>query len=279
MFKVKRIISVLFIWAFIVTVCSGENLQTYIGTKAPGVAKEVGDIVFNDGSATPYTEDLSLTDAQKVAAIAVIYYKGTDFNNSGDTTTIRTLGVGLKHDTSGIAWCLETADAYDKDIEAIGCVGGNREQSYLYTGDRNGSDNFEVIATFKGVNDTEIETNYPAFYFAKNYKNQKIGSETSSRIISGSEFENGWYLPSIPELDWIYECMYGSVKRLNIDAIIELCGGDKFDSNWYWSSNQAGISPMICLKCAFGIYFGDGCCYDCYRFVNERSVCAIREFN
>lgn len=43
------------------------------GTKAPGVAKAVGDIVFNDGSATPYTATLTLTPEQKAAAIAVIF--------------------------------------------------------------------------------------------------------------------------------------------------------------------------------------------------------------
>ena len=53
----------------------------YIGTKAPSEAKAVGDIVFSDGSATPYSADLELTDEQKAAAIAVIFYAGT-----GDAT-------------------------------------------------------------------------------------------------------------------------------------------------------------------------------------------------
>ena len=49
----------------------------YIGTKAPTETKAVGDIVFTDGSATPYSADLELTDEQKAAAIAVIFYAGT----------------------------------------------------------------------------------------------------------------------------------------------------------------------------------------------------------
>ena len=44
---------------------------------------EVGDIVFSDGSATPYSNTLSLSDAQKGAAIAIIFYKGTTLNKPG----------------------------------------------------------------------------------------------------------------------------------------------------------------------------------------------------
>lgn len=76
----------------------GGTTPTYIGTKNPTDAKAVGDIVFNDGSATPYTADLKLTPEQKDAAIAVIFYVGTglnsDVNGVANTTTSRILGVG-----------------------------------------------------------------------------------------------------------------------------------------------------------------------------------------
>ena len=39
--------------------------RIYIGTKAPTETKIVGDIMFSDGSATPYTADLELTSEQK----------------------------------------------------------------------------------------------------------------------------------------------------------------------------------------------------------------------
>ena len=46
---------------------------TYIGTKSPAEARAKFDIVFNDGSAVAYSEELTLTDEQKAAVIAVIY--------------------------------------------------------------------------------------------------------------------------------------------------------------------------------------------------------------
>ena len=53
---------------------SGEGGGSgYIGSKAPDEAKAVGDIVFTDGSATPYVAGLTLTDNQKSKSIAVIY--------------------------------------------------------------------------------------------------------------------------------------------------------------------------------------------------------------
>ena len=106
---------------------------------------EVGDIVFKDGSATPYTEDLTLTDSEKKAVIAIIFYKGTGLNSdiyegtdesgtvtwtTGDTTTVRTLGVGLRHGSRTQKWCeanLQShtenynAHAYSRDIKTIQC--------------------------------------------------------------------------------------------------------------------------------------------------------------
>ncbi|MBQ9626127.1 MAG: hypothetical protein IJR40_03020 [Treponema sp.] len=87
---------------------STPSTPTYLGTKAPSEPKEVGDIVFNDGSAMAYTDFAALSDeeknAKKASAIALIFYKGTGLNSGDDTTTSRTLGVGLKH-SDKIRWC------------------------------------------------------------------------------------------------------------------------------------------------------------------------------
>ena len=49
------------------------NGPTYYGSNAPGSTLSVGDIVFNDGSSMPYSSTMSLSDAQKAAAVAVIF--------------------------------------------------------------------------------------------------------------------------------------------------------------------------------------------------------------
>lgn len=114
---------------------SGSN-ATYIGTKAPNLAKAVGDIVFSDGSASAYTE--TLTDAQKTAAVAVIF----DASNK--------LGVGLET-ASRKAWCENSANA-------------NNVGTYA-TSESDGKANTNEITALSDYS----EANYPAFYFAASY--------------------------------------------------------------------------------------------------------------
>lgn len=249
-----------------------------IGTKAGPDA--VGDIVFNDGSATPYSESLNLTEAQQKAAIAVIFYKGTELNNdaddgTSDTTTVRTLGVGLVHNTTGLSWCLDTAMAYNINITTIQCtITGSGASTMEYAGDKNGSNNFDQIKAMLGINDdTSITGNYPAFEYAINYKNQKIGSESKSRI-EGTSYENGWYLPSYAELAEIYKACDNTTIPLN--SVIEKCGTDvvQFDMNAnHWSSSQYASDNKWACRFHFLWLFDQ---YD--KVNNDSHVCAIREF-
>ena len=252
--------------AFVVTGCSngndiskdGHSFISYMGTKEPSVPKEVGDIVFNDGSATPYTPQLTLSNEQKAAAIAIIFYKGTGLNNGDDTTTSRTLGVGLKHDKTGREWCLNSANAYSKDITTI------RDD------DKNGSDNLSQIATFLSApgsgttDDTGTTSNYPAFDFAITY------SSTATNL--GTTYANGWYLPSIAELYEIYNCRANNV---NIDDASSLCEGDTFSTSYYWSSSQYASVDNY----AYVLGFGNGGWYGYDKDNDCFYVCAIRAFN
>ena len=289
----KKIVILLLASVFIFASCSNGNNSSdgtgqngsgaYIGTKAPTVAKEVGDIVFNDGSAMAYTAFEALDDdaktAKKAAAIALIFYKGTGLNSDAadgtpDTTTSRTLGVGLKHDKKYPAWCLQSANAYGKNITTIQCPATGSAGALTFTGDKDGSNNLEQIKTFLSAegsgttDDTETAANYPAFYFAKNY------STTATNL--GTAYASGWYLPSIAELFQIYACRADSTNGFDIDAASYALGGNKFEDSlypYYWSSSQhEHISGE-----AYGLDFADGVWYS-YKSKGS-CVCAIREFN
>ena len=238
------------------TTTTSTTTATYFGTKSPTDPKAVNDIVFNDGSATPYTSGLTLTDAQKNAAVAMIFYKGTDCSNDGST---RTLGVGLKRSATGMQWCLNTANAYSIDINAIQCTPSYSAGIWTFTGDKDGSDNLTQIATvLAGNNDTETAGNYPAFEYAKNYG--------SSNGCAG-DYVNGWYLPSIAEIDQIWN------KKVDLEVAVALCGLSEFFSiPLFWSSSQTCISSAWQLAGAAGY----GCNYMDY-YVNYY-VCAVRAF-
>lgn len=223
---------------------------------------EVGDIIFNDGSAIPYTAQLTLSTEQQAAAIAIIFYKGNGLNSGDDTTTNRTLGVGLKHNRNGTAWCTINANAYSKIITTV------------LDDDKNGSDNLEQIATFLSNpsnntdNDTGTSAFYPAFYFAEYYSN------TATNL--GTIYASGWYLPSIAELDKIYACSEDTANGVDIDLASNLCGGDKFEDSWYWSSSQYASSDSLAYLLSFDIgarHYASKNGWDNYY------VCAIRAFN
>ena len=226
-----------------------------LGTKAPGVAKAVGDIVFNDGSATPYTAELTLSDEQKDAAIAVI------FKVDGG----KTLGVGLKHNRSGLAWCTKDAKAYNTNIKTIQCPATGSAGNLTFTGDTDGSDNLEQIASFlttaELADDTTDASKYPAFYFAKNYKNTATNLEAA--------YGNGWYLPTVAELFDIWK-----VKE-TVDAASSLCGGSQFGDSYYWSSSQSASYDNFACK----LYFANGAWDPSNKDINFNSVCAVRAFN
>ncbi|MCR4791013.1 MAG: InlB B-repeat-containing protein [Treponemataceae bacterium] len=254
---------------------------TYIGTKVPSVAKEVGDIVFTDGSAMSY-EDFTALDEdkrneKKTAAIALIFYKGTGLNSddsegNADTTTSRTLGVGLKH-TIKLAWALFSTNACQLNIETIQCPENEISGALIFTGDKNGSDNLEQIAAFltgAGVtDDTTTAENYPAFYFAKNYK------DTATNL-AGTAYENGWYFPSAAELYQIYACKVDSTNGFDIGEASESLGGSKFE-DFYFSSSQC---VSITLS-ASGLSYATGVCSSSGKAAarSNTRVCAIREFN
>ena len=256
---------------------TAQWIFNYIGTKATSESKTVGDIVFKDGSAMPYTVfnslDASEKETKKSSAIALIFYKGTELNSGNDTTTSRILGVGLKHNKDGLAWCrrdsdTDYADAWGKEITTIDCKQSGSIGAYTFTGDKNGSDNLEQMEEFEGIDDTSTPANYPAFYFGKNYK------DVTDSNIKDTPYENGWYLPSYAELFQIYACRADSTNGFDIDAASNALGGNTFGTSIYWSSSQyASIGND-----AFSFNFTNGFWDYGYKTTNYFYVCAIRAF-
>lgn len=244
----------------------GKKTLTYIGTKVPTEAKAVGDIVFSDGSATASTAELTLTDAQKEKAIAVIYkVDGT-----------KAYGVGLVHNKNGLAWCSSSANAYGNNIDTIQCAAddGGNAGNYTFNNatDKDGSKNLEQIekwlsAEGSGTSDDTkgdgAADRYPAFYFAMNYMDQ-AGSH-----VTGTAYASGWYLPSLAELFDIYK------EITTVDAALDKCNGSKFNNSVYWSSSQHASSNNN----AYIFDFYEKVWNSNDKDINFYYVCCIRAFN
>ena len=223
----------------------------------------VGDIILNDGSKVNYETAKNYTgsdlDGLKSKAIAVIF--------RADTASKKALGVGLKHNRSGLAWCTSDANAYNKNIETIQCPPSRDASNLTFTVDTDGSDNLEQIASFlktAGLADdttgTDADKRYPAFYFAKNYKT------TATNL--GAAYENGWYLPTVAELFDIWKV------KATVDAASSLCGGSQFGNSYYWSSSQYASHGNN----AYVLVFSKGDWNYDYKDASI-CVCAVRAFN
>ena len=172
----------------------------------------VYDIVFKDGSATAYTDDLTLDSIHQGAAIAVIFYIGTDCSNDDSE---RMLGLGFKQ--SGIKEFAGTGSS-SSDYSVIKCEPNNNTYPKTVSGssnDRDGRDNFSVLKEIM----TSC-TSFPAFEYADTY-----GTSILS-LPDTSPYATGWYLPTTAEFAQI--APYNDSERthmLKLQAIITACGG------------------------------------------------------
>ena len=207
-------------------------LPTYLGSKEPGEALAVGDIVFDDGSATPYAAGLTLNDAQKARAIAVFYYTGYGSAYTYDLGE-KTLGVGIKewkynqslglNGTAGTTpkWSIYAPS--DSTAEATG-IGADKiivpnEHYTIIEHQKNG------LLTLALMKENVPEYNVamgiipdsPVFYWAEHYGegSDKIGGDSAALP---SPYNSGWYLPGQEELKAIH------ANRATINSAFDAIG-------------------------------------------------------
>ncbi|MEE3411236.1 MAG: hypothetical protein VZQ47_01555 [Treponema sp.] len=197
------------------------SVRNVYGDKSAPTA--VGDIVFSDGTATPYSDSLVLDANQKTNAVAVIFYAG---DNSNPSLTTRMLGVGLK-EGSNLMWAPSGYPGYS--VGSYDATPNSRD---------NGSVNWGGVCGADSDAEANAATNYPAHNYANAY-----GVE-----ISG--VSSGWYLPAHREI----EALLGAKDTVN-NAIGKIGSpAVSVGSGPYWSStlwngsgtpyiNQATVVP------------------------------------
>lgn len=196
------------------------------------------DIVFSDGSATPYASDLTLTDDQKSAAIAVIFYAGANT----DVLGAKTIGVGLKNTqgetTKTLVWAPSGTTGYTTKFDEIICTpsdsGSGKAATATFTGDLDGSDNWAKVCAADTTAQANAATNYPAFNWVNNY--------ATTNFLTG-DYASGWYLPTVAELSMLYRV------KATVNAALEKAGGTKIADTAYWSSSQYSSSHTVLGMC------------------------------
>nr|MCR5699241.1 hypothetical protein [Treponemataceae bacterium] len=198
------------------------------------------------GTAIAYATDLTLTQEQKDAAIAVIFYIGTECDDEEDEGRVRMLGIGLE-DESPLAFATEASSLNACRIYPA---------SDTYYNGTNCIDKIKALILEQGEeDDTSTEENYPALYWAKNYK---------SSLLANTEFADGWYMPTYREHEKI-----ASSNQI-VEAVYSLCGKTR-TTDRLWCCDQIGweyatnalVFPIARIAVTNSTNYG---------------VCAIREF-
>ena len=159
--------------------------------------------------------------------------------------------IGLQKSASKLQWAPSRSTGYNTEFTNILCEVSSVYDSALtatFTGDTDGSDNWDEICAVDLEGTQDPATNYPAFNFAHTYG--------ATAGLTGTDYENGWYVPSIAELCEVYK------NKDVIQTSLTKAEGFEFgasDYSYYWSSSQR----PSCNDEAYDVDFYDGDVY-CY---------------
>ena len=162
--------------------------------------------------------------------------------------------IALHTSGSDLVWAKNGSTGYNKKFEGIICtpsktVNGAAETA-TFTGDTDGSDNWEYIKQQDPAGAADAATNYPAFQWVDQYNTQYAAQ------LGGINF--AWYMPSLAELCEVYKNR--AVINESLAKIYEL-GSDYADSSlgdyssYYWSSSQSSDSNYYAWSVNFSVGF------------------------
>ena len=161
----------------------------------------------------------------------------------------KSLGVGL-HRENRLCWARKGSTGESTLFEKIICkpsltYAWDYEDAVTFSGDKDGSNNWEYICSIDPEGTANAAANYPAFHWVNEY---------------GTKYNTGsqkWYMPSIAELHAVYktkEAIYASLKKihsLNSAYADWWTGTDPYYTNTYWSSSQHEDLPWNAFQIIF----------------------------
>ena len=153
---------------------------------------------------------------------------------------------------SNLEWAAYNTTGYNTKFEGIICTpsqtGSGAAQTATFTGDTDGSDNWEYIKQQDPAGAADAATNYPAFNWVNTYNTtyaDKLGIAKPA-----------WYMPSLAELCEVYKnrdainASLAKICDLGSDYAVSSLDGD----SRYWSSSQVSNNKDY----AWDVYFSDG---------------------
>ena len=170
--------------------------------------------------------------------------------------------IGLQESASTLMWAPSGTTGYGKKFTNIICTpsktGSGAASTATFTGDTDGSDNWEEICAVDPEGTQDAATNYPIFNFANTYG--------TTAGLTDTDYETGWYVPSIAELCEVYK------NKDVIQKSLTKASGFTIGTSYYWSSSQyASYSLNV-----YVVYFYDGGVYNSDKYLNTYGVLVLQ---
>ncbi|MGI5100516.1 fibronectin type III domain-containing protein [Treponema vincentii] len=176
------------------------------------------------------------------------------------------------HTESYLEWAMDGSTGYNTKFEGIICTpsqtGSGAAETATFTGDTDGSDNWEYIKQQDPAGAADAATNYPAFYWVNQYNTQYAAQ------LGGTNF--AWYMPSLAELCEVYKNRDAINESLaKIHGLDSGYADSTLDTSWYRSSSQDSYSNDY----AWDVNFSDGNVYFNLKYNYDYSrVCCLAGF-
>ena len=255
-----------------VTLTIPGTANDYTVTISYGSASKAGTFSVKDDTAYAVGKivlaDKTLVDKNDYSAI--------DSNNPpvGIICSINSYGVprmiALHTSGSGLRWAKDGSAGYTTKFEGIICkpstTGSGAAQTATFTGDTDGSDNWEYIKSIDPAGAADAATNYPAFHWVNQYNTQYAAQ------LGGTNF--AWYMPSLAELCEVYKNRAVINESLTkIRGLDSNYAGESLGTSWYWSSSQRSNYYYSAWHVGFEVgYVGNDDKY------NDNRVCCLAGF-
>ena len=178
--------------------------------------------------------------------------------------------IALHTSSSSLKWAKNGSTGYNTQFEGIICrssqAGYGAAQTATFTGDTDGSDNWEYIKQQDPAGAADAATNYPAFHWVNQYNTQYAAQ------LGGTNF--AWYMPSLAELCEVYKnrdainASFAKIHGLDSDYANSTLG-----TSWYWSSSQDSYINYNAWRVDFGAGY-----VAIYGKVNDLRVCCLAGF-
>ena len=178
--------------------------------------------------------------------------------------------IALHTSGSDLVWAKDGSTGYKTKFEGIICrpsqTGSGAAETATFTGDSDGSDNWEYIKAVDPAGSADAATNYPAFHWVDQYNTQYAAQ------LGGINF--AWYMPSLAELCEVYknrESINESLAKIREQN--SSYADSSLGTSWYWSSSQLSYINYY----AWHVDFSDGF-VDYYGKDYDYRVCCLAGF-